>query len=127
MEDERRLLDFSRIPLIILQRIDPKKFLCKDDGVQTELSNQEGNSTLDEEEPEPGQTKDEKKEQEHQHLSHCRLSEISCDYLESALKSNPSHLTELSLLWTNLNESDVQQLQDLVKSPHYKLKLLRWR
>ncbi|XP_035989504.1 NLR family CARD domain-containing protein 3-like [Fundulus heteroclitus] len=53
-------------------------------------------------------------------LELCRLSKISCDSLCLALKSNPSHLTELDLRWNNLKESDVQQLQDLVKSPDYK-------
>ncbi|KAM4565397.1 NACHT, LRR and PYD domains-containing protein 3-like isoform 2-T2 [Fundulus diaphanus] len=60
-------------------------------------------------------------------LSSCSLSKISCDHLVSALKSNPSHLTELDLGWNNLKESDVQQLEDLVKSPDYKLKTLTWR
>ncbi|XP_035989529.1 NLR family CARD domain-containing protein 3-like, partial [Fundulus heteroclitus] len=55
-------------------------------------------------------------------LNNCRLSKISCDSLCLALKSNPSHLTELDLIYNNLKESDVQQLQDLVKSPDYKLK-----
>ncbi|XP_035987060.1 NLR family CARD domain-containing protein 3-like isoform X2 [Fundulus heteroclitus] len=57
-------------------------------------------------------------------LMSCSLSKISCDYLVSALKSNPSHLTELDLRGNNLKESDVQQLEDLVKSPDYKLKTL---
>ncbi|XP_035985793.1 NACHT, LRR and PYD domains-containing protein 14-like [Fundulus heteroclitus] len=57
----------------------------------------------------------------------CSLSKISCEYLASALKSNPSHLTELNLSYNNLKESDVQQLQDLVKSPDYKLESLLWR
>ncbi|XP_035980855.1 NLR family CARD domain-containing protein 3-like [Fundulus heteroclitus] len=57
----------------------------------------------------------------------CSLSKISCSSLGSALKSNSSHLTELDLRWNSLKESDVQQLQDLVKSPDYKLKILRWR
>ncbi|XP_035985349.1 NACHT, LRR and PYD domains-containing protein 12-like isoform X2 [Fundulus heteroclitus] len=54
----------------------------------------------------------------------CSLSEISCDSLGLALKSNPSHLRELDLRGNSLKESDVQQLQDLVKSPDYKLKSL---
>ncbi|XP_035987082.1 NACHT, LRR and PYD domains-containing protein 12-like [Fundulus heteroclitus] len=60
-------------------------------------------------------------------LVSCSLSKISCDYLVSALKSNPAHLTELDLRGNNLKESDVQQLEDLVKSPDYKLKTLVWR
>ncbi|KAM4538474.1 NLR family CARD domain-containing protein 3-like isoform 2-T2 [Fundulus diaphanus] len=56
----------------------------------------------------------------------CSLSKISCDHLVLALKSNPSHLTELDLSENKLKESDVQQLQDLVKSPDYKLEYL-WR
>ncbi|XP_035989502.1 NACHT, LRR and PYD domains-containing protein 12-like [Fundulus heteroclitus] len=59
-------------------------------------------------------------------LRYCSLSKISCDSLCLALKSNPSHLTELDLELNNLKESDVQQLQDLVKSPDYKLKSLKW-
>ncbi|KAM4570204.1 ribonuclease inhibitor-like [Odontesthes bonariensis] len=59
-------------------------------------------------------------------LRRCRLSEISCASLVSALKSNPSHLTELDLSYNNLKESDVKELSDLVKSPHNKLQTLRW-
>ncbi|XP_038133511.1 NACHT, LRR and PYD domains-containing protein 3-like isoform X2 [Cyprinodon tularosa] len=58
-------------------------------------------------------------------LRNCSLSEISCAYLASALKSNPSHLTQMDLTWNNL-KSDVQQLEDLVKSPDYKLETLWW-
>ncbi|XP_035981300.1 NLR family CARD domain-containing protein 3-like isoform X2 [Fundulus heteroclitus] len=60
-------------------------------------------------------------------LISCTLSEISCDSLVLALKSNPSHLTELDLRGNSLKESHVQQLQDLVKSPDYKLESVRWR
>ncbi|RVE75107.1 hypothetical protein OJAV_G00013550 [Oryzias javanicus] len=60
-------------------------------------------------------------------LMGCRLSKISCDALVSALKLNPYHLTELNLGWNNLQSSDVQQLQDLVESPNFKLQALSWR
>ncbi|XP_078796889.1 NLR family CARD domain-containing protein 3-like isoform X1 [Oryzias latipes] len=58
-------------------------------------------------------------------LSWCSLSKISCAALVSALKSNPSHLTELDLMNNNLHSSDVEQLQDLVESPNSKLQTLR--
>nr|XP_024655961.1 ribonuclease inhibitor-like [Maylandia zebra] len=57
----------------------------------------------------------------------CGLSEISCDYLAAALKSNPSHLRVLELSWNNLKDPDVKQLSDLQQSPDYRLETLRWR
>ncbi|KAL4006292.1 receptor-type tyrosine-protein phosphatase U [Sarotherodon galilaeus] len=58
-------------------------------------------------------------------LRGCGLSEISCDYLAAALKSNPSHLRELDLRGNNLKHPDVKQLSDLQQSPDYRLETLR--
>uniref|UniRef100_A0AAZ1WY54 NACHT domain-containing protein n=1 Tax=Oreochromis aureus TaxID=47969 RepID=A0AAZ1WY54_OREAU len=57
----------------------------------------------------------------------CGLSEISCDYLAAALKSNPSHLRQLVLWGSNLKDPDVKQLSDLQQSPDYRLETLLWR
>ncbi|XP_037829738.1 NACHT, LRR and PYD domains-containing protein 12-like [Kryptolebias marmoratus] len=60
-------------------------------------------------------------------LWRCSLSKISCSSLGSALKSNPSHLKELNLGSNNLQDPDVQQLLDLVKSPVNRLRTLSWK
>lgn len=53
------------------------------------------------------------------------MSEISWSLLVSALKSNPSHLTELDLRDNHVQYSGVNYLKGLVESPDFRLKTLR--
>lgn len=58
-------------------------------------------------------------------LRGCRLSDVSCDLLASALKSNPSHLKDLDLSKNDLIGSGVKLLMNLVVSTEYTLATLR--
>ncbi|XP_055057184.2 NACHT, LRR and PYD domains-containing protein 3-like isoform X2 [Misgurnus anguillicaudatus] len=58
------------------------------------------------------------------HLYRCNFGNEGCAALASALRSNPSHLRELNLIYNNPGDLEVKLLSDLLEDPHCKLKKL---
>uniref|UniRef100_A0A673K4M3 NACHT LRR and PYD domain-containing protein n=1 Tax=Sinocyclocheilus rhinocerous TaxID=307959 RepID=A0A673K4M3_9TELE len=58
-------------------------------------------------------------------LSGCGIAKQGCEFLASALKSNPSHLRDLHLSDNKLGNSGVEQLSAALKNPHCKLQKLK--
>ncbi|KAM9306131.1 NLR family CARD domain-containing protein 3-like isoform 2-T2 [Pholidichthys leucotaenia] len=57
-------------------------------------------------------------------LSSCGLSETHCEVVASALKSNPSHLTQLDMSGNKLEDSGVKVLCSGLESPNCRLEVL---
>ncbi|CAK6977912.1 NLR family CARD domain-containing protein 3-like, partial [Scomber scombrus] len=57
-------------------------------------------------------------------LVNCGLSETHCEVVASALKSNPSHLTDLDLSINNLKDLAVKRLSAGLESPNCRLETL---
>ncbi|XP_067222537.1 NACHT, LRR and PYD domains-containing protein 12-like isoform X2 [Chanodichthys erythropterus] len=57
-------------------------------------------------------------------LYNCGVTDEGCAALTSALRSNPSHLRELSLTGNEIGQSGVKLLSDMKKDPDYKLENL---
>ncbi|XP_073709142.1 NACHT, LRR and PYD domains-containing protein 12-like isoform X2 [Garra rufa] len=64
------------------------------------------------------------KESKSVQLSNCGVSDEGCSALTSALRSNPSHVTQLDLSENKLGDSGVKLLSDVLQNPHCKLEKL---
>ncbi|KAK5901544.1 hypothetical protein CesoFtcFv8_006900 [Champsocephalus esox] len=58
-------------------------------------------------------------------LTRCGLSKTLCEFVASALKSDPSHLRDLDLSKNDLKDSSVELLSSGLKSPNCRLEALR--
>ncbi|XP_017159004.1 zinc finger protein 853-like [Poecilia reticulata] len=105
MDDQRRLLDFSRTPQIILHRID--SLWCN-------IYNQERRSTLDQEELKPLQVKQQEESEDHQikeeqeDLEHQQIKEAQED-LEHQIKEEQEDLEHQQI---KVEEKEVYCSQD---------------
>ncbi len=57
-------------------------------------------------------------------LSGCGVTDEGCAALSSALRSNSSHLRELSLSGNNVGDAGLKMISALKDDPHYKLETL---
>ncbi|KTF95140.1 hypothetical protein cypCar_00042536 [Cyprinus carpio] len=57
-------------------------------------------------------------------LSDCGITDEGCGALTSALRSNPSHLRQLSLSGNKVGDSGVTLLSAVLEDPHCKLEIL---
>ncbi|XP_043093429.1 vespryn-like [Puntigrus tetrazona] len=57
-------------------------------------------------------------------LSGCMVTEEGCNYLSSALTSNPSHLKELDLSYNHPGDSGVKLLSEKLEDPNCSLNKL---
>ncbi|KAI7792951.1 NLR family CARD domain-containing protein 3-like isoform X1 [Triplophysa rosa] len=65
------------------------------------------------------------KESKKLELSWCSITAEGCVALASALRSNPSHLTDLNLSYNNLRDSGVKLMSTVLENPRCKLTSLR--
>uniref|UniRef100_A0A096MD75 Gastrula zinc finger protein XlCGF7.1-like n=1 Tax=Poecilia formosa TaxID=48698 RepID=A0A096MD75_POEFO len=109
MDDQRRLLDFSRTPRIILHRFSsPDSLKCK-------VNNQERKSTLDQEEFEPLQVKQEQEEPE-DHQIKAEEKEVYCSQGEEQIELKQETDTYMVVPvdeQTNQTESEPNRNQDI--------------